>query len=199
MSSRKCTTTCRDWVLKRGISALLRRKALELSRLREFSRSDESDLEQELTLHLLQKLKYFNPARAQLATFASRVLKNKAASLIRAARAEKRHYGRNVQSLNDTIRDSDGKEVELAQTFEESAGRRHTGQRGRREGELAQLRIDISETNRLLPVPVKEVAALLSHVPQFAVSQVLGISRRQTARHITTLRELYEACGLVTR
>jgi DNA-directed RNA polymerase specialized sigma24 family protein len=185
------------WFESPKIEWLVRRKAYELIRKPGFHRQDLEDIEHDLFLHLLSKSALFDPARATPWTFASRLIENKAASMIRKANAKKRSYHLHETSINEPIRNCKGKEVELAAIVDESMGRRHTGQRRRSEAELIQLRMDVAEANQALPSPLREVAALLSHVSEFAASEVLGVSRRQTAEHVAALRALYDDRGLV--
>ncbi len=185
-----------DWVLDDKVSKLIRRKARQLSRSPGFSRSDEPDIEQELRAHLLAKASKFNAARSKVTTFAKRLIENKAASMARRVDAGMRSYRRNSISLNETVATAEGGISELSDLFDSSAGRRHTGQRTRSAAELANLRLDVADANSDLPPTLKTLAALLSHLPEYPAGQVLGMSRKQTARHVSALRELYEARGL---
>jgi DNA-directed RNA polymerase specialized sigma24 family protein len=177
------------------ISNLIRHAALRLSKSSGFCSSDRPDLEQEFRLHLLRKALLYDSSRASPITFVNRIIANKAKSMQRAARARSRDCRRRV-SLEESVCDDDGVSVSLAQTIDETAGRRHTGQRRRSEGELTQLKLDIENVNKELPPAARDIAALISHVPIFAAGQVVGISRRQAAKHLATLRKCYEKHGL---
>jgi RNA polymerase sigma factor (sigma-70 family) len=185
-----------DLILDPKIAALVRRKSHELARSLGFSASDQEDIEQELMLHLVRKFARFDPTRASPVTFASRVIKNKAASMARAAQAQKRTCRRCRRSLNSTIDGDDGSAIEFGATLDESAGRRHLGQRRCNESAQAQLRIDVAEAKESLSLTARQVAALLSHVPEYAASEVLGMSRRETAALVAEIRSLFEARGL---
>lgn len=185
-----------QWVRDAKISALIRHWSRKVSQHRGFGQSDRPDIEQEIFLDLLQKISRFDSARASRVTFAGKVVKNKAASMVRALRAQKRVCRSGTMSLNNTIHDSEGRVAELADTIDVSVARRHTGQRQRSEAELAQLRLDVAEANQQLSPELRDVAALLGHVPEYAAAQVLGISRRQTAVRVDALRKHYEERGL---
>jgi hypothetical protein len=185
-----------DWILSAPIDSLIRRKARALSHSPGFSRSDQPDIEQEFRLHLLGKAAKYDSVRSKRTTWAKRLIQNKAASIARKTDAKKCSYRRNSISLNELVADCDGSSTEMANLFDESAGRRHIGQRTRSDAELTRLRLDLAEANRNLPAPLKKLAALLSHVAEFPAGQVLGISRRQTRRQLEALRTLYEARGL---
>ena len=190
--------SAKNWVLNAEIAELVRRKARQLSKLRGFSLSDRPDIEQELMLELVKRASRYDSGRAKQTTFASRIIENKAASLVRTARAQKRTCHREAVSLNDTVHDDEGNQSEISQTIEESAGRRHTGQRVPSQASTAQLRIDVADANRQLPWELRRIAALLSHVPEFAAAEVLGISRRRASQHVATLRKLYQERGLAS-
>jgi hypothetical protein len=196
MSSSAGTKPNFDWVLDEKVSKIIRRMARQLSRSPGFSRSDEPDIEQELRAHLLEKASKFNAARSKVTTFAKRLIENKAASIARKVDAGMRSYRRNSISLNVSIANAEDGISELADLLDSSAGRRHTGQRTRSSAELANLRLDVADANSNLPRTLKTLAALLSHLPQYAAGQVLGMSRKQTARHVTALRDVYESRGL---
>lgn len=193
MNSLPGGTPAAQWILDEPVAALVRRKARVLARSPGFSRSDQPDIEQELRLHLLQKAPHFNADRAQRTTFAQRLIENKAASLARGTAAQKRSYRRNCRSLNEVVTDGQGPGTELANLLDTSAARRHTGQR---PTEPAHLRLDLADANRELPLPLKRLAALLSHVSPFAAGEILGISRRQVRRQVAELRDRYAARGL---
>jgi len=196
MSISDSAKLSKDWVCDPQIAKLVRDKAYELAKSPGFSRSDRPDIEQDLTFHLLRKSALFDPARAKPMTFASRLIENKAASMVRKIGAMKCTCRRNALSLNETVKDGEGRTIELAQTFEESAGRQHTGPRRRNEVDLAQLRLDLAQANETLPPRLRDMAARMCHVSQFAAAEVLGISRRQAAKHVAALRELYEIRGV---
>jgi hypothetical protein len=190
-----CPAPDTQWIVDPKISRLIRWKALELTKLPGYNVSDRSDIEQELLLHLVKKSTCFDPTRAKATTFARQVIERKAVSLIRHVRAKKR-CDFNCVSLNTTVEESEGREVELVHLLEEFAARRHTGQRRVGEAQLAQLRLDLEEANGSLSSDLRILAALLHFVTQFAAAEVLGISRREAARRVAQLRVFYEKRGL---
>ena len=183
------------WILDPRIASLIRYKARKLSRSAGFSRSDQTDIEQEFRVHLLDKAAKFDAQRSQLYTFSARVINNKARSLRRAGKQQRRDW-RRQESIYDRTIDQRGKPIPLIETIVESHGRKHTGQRVLTAAELAQLRLDIDQANRELTPSLREMAAVLCHVNPFAAAEVIGISRRQAALNMITLRECYEKRGM---
>jgi RNA polymerase sigma-70 factor, ECF subfamily len=79
----------------------IRVRARQLIRKPGFTSSDREDIEQELTLHLLQHIGKHDATRGCLHTFVSRIIKNKAASIIRQRHALRRDPDRNECSLDE--------------------------------------------------------------------------------------------------
>jgi RNA polymerase sigma-70 factor (ECF subfamily) len=177
-------------------SQLIRQKARQLVRHPGFTKSEREDIEQELRIELVQKYRCFDPDRARETTFIARVLENKVISLIRARAAEKRDFRRDARSLNETVSDAEGGQVEQAQTLDAPAARAHTGQSPRSAEEQAQLRFDMAEVLKTLPDELRQLAELLQDTTEYAASRVLGRSRRQIANDVARLRELFEDAGL---
>jgi hypothetical protein len=182
-----------DWTLNPDIDNLVRDKARKLSLSAGFNRSDQPDIEQRLRLHLWRKSLKYDPARSKQTTWAKRLIENKARSIVRKTEAKKCTYRRNVVSLNEVVVDHEGGVTQLANLLDVSAGRRHTGQQIRSAIEVADLKMDLADANRDLPWPLKKLAAVLSHVTEFPAGQVLGMSRRKTARHLEAIRQRYLA------
>jgi RNA polymerase sigma-70 factor, ECF subfamily len=185
-----------DWLLNDQVSSLIRHVAHALSRSTGFSASDREDIEQEIRIDLLKKVTKFDPSRSSPCTFAARVIQSNKKSMRRAIRRQKRDATDQVSI--DAIMDDGrgGNPTTLAQTIEESDGRRHTGQRMPNATELHQLKLDVAEANINLPAELRQMAALLSHVRPFVAAHVMGVSRRSVAQFMETLRECYEARGL---
>ncbi len=178
------------------VSRLIRHKARQLVRRPGFSRSDRSDIEQELAIELVQKFDQFDPERARETTFIARVIESKVVTLVRARHAEKRHFRRNGKSLNETVSDGDGGTVERAQTLGAATAKRHTGQAPRSEEEVARLKLDIDKVLDTLPADLRKLAEMLTEMSEYAVSRQLGTSRRQVAKDVARLRTLFEDVGL---
>lgn len=110
--------------------------------------------------------------------------------------AEKRHFRRNANSLNEPVRNVDGGSVERAQTADASTARGHTGQVRRSDEQQTQLRVDIAEVLKALPDELRTLAEQLTERSEYAASRELGKSRRQVANDLAQLRELFEDAGL---
>jgi len=168
---------------------LIRFKARQLCRRPGFTPSDWADIEQEFRLDLLERLPRFDVGKAQLNTFIARVIERKAASVVRHRTAEKRAPEREECSLNDEVRDADGRLVDRHQTTPEAAS---TWQR------LHDLTRDVSDVRERLDSELQRrvMDALGRGGTVNSVANDLGITRRAVERCIADLREVFEDAGL---
>lgn len=83
---------------------LIRIKARQLIGKAGFTAADKEDIEQELMLDLLQRLKKFDPTKAKRTTFMVRVVNHRIASLIEERQARCRDWRLCLDSLDEPIR-----------------------------------------------------------------------------------------------
>ncbi|MBN2291560.1 MAG: hypothetical protein JXM70_03985 [Pirellulales bacterium] len=178
------------------VSKLIREKANQLVRHPGFSKSDREDIEQELRMELIVKSVNFDPKRAHEVTFIARVIERKAASLIRARQAEKRHFRHSGNSLNEIIPDGDGESAELGQMVDTANAKRHTGQAPHSDEELTCLKLDFDNVLNSLPEDLRKLAEMLTEITRYGASRQLGVSRRQVANKVALLRERFENSDL---
>lgn len=176
---------------------LIRYKAHQLIGNHGFSRDDYDDLEQDLTLDLLQRMRKYDPNKATYNTFVSRVIQRKIANLIRHRTQEKRDYRREVVSLNDMIDDGDGGTVEFAQAISADPAERRIGQNRRTEADRRELRMDVQTViDRLSPMRRRLAELLMTNCVAEAARE-LGIPRSTLyGSDIARLQELFEDKGL---
>lgn len=168
-------------------SSLIKFKARQLSRRSGFSRTDRDDIEQDLWTDLLERLPRYDPAQASLNTFVARVIEHKVVSLLRFHLAERRSHVREEFSLNDTVVDSDGHEIEQQTTLNESA----IDTRARDD-----LQRDVADVLARLPDELRAAALELAFGTPNAARGNLGISRRAMTRAMDELRESFRDAGL---
>lgn len=185
----------RDAVLTAYAQSLIRFKARQLSRKPGFSRSDEEDFAQELTLHLVAQAHQYDPKRASVNTFAARVIESKVRMMVRERRRQKRAAGFAAQSLEQTPRTADQVGASFWDNLADSDQRRRAGA----DDEV----VDRSETVAAvvqafasLPPELQDVCRLLIDGTSASTARNLGISRRQVRNAIARIREHFEAAGL---
>ena len=91
-----------DAVLTAYAQSLIKYKARQLTRRPGFTKSDQEDVEQDLTVHLLTQAHRFDPKRGSANTFAAHVIKSAAAMLLRDRGRRKRAAGFTALSLERT-------------------------------------------------------------------------------------------------
>lgn len=170
-------------------SGLIKFKARQLSRRSGFTRTDRSDLEQELWADLLDRLPRYNSGKASLNTFIARVVDRKVATILRYHFAAMRSPARNEASLNEPVADSDGRMVERHQTTPEAAGAYQP---------IQDLRRDLDEVRSNLPSDVlREIMDAIGMGGTVnSIATDMGLSRRAVERHVGDLRRIFEDAGL---
>jgi DNA-directed RNA polymerase specialized sigma24 family protein len=184
-----------DWADDPPLKTIVRDKARRAAKLPGFNVSDIDDFEQDLWLHLLTRLSCYDPSRASPETFASRLCDNRIRSVVRSARAEKRSGGVSLASL-DQANPHGQIGAQVVQLVDDASGRRHLGVRHVPSVDRTDERLDVREIISSSAPPLRMMAALLSHVPQFAAGEIMGISRRKSAELVANLGDLLEAADL---
>ncbi len=149
-----------------------------------FTPDDYQDLMQEMTLDLLVRLPKFDPTRAGLDTFVSRIVNRKVADLIRHRRMEMRDYRREAGSLDGP--DADAEDLDLL-----------VGSQILSTSECMDLRLDLSlAVADLSPELQRLVEVLLTHSITEAARE-LGVPRSTLyGRGIARLRKALADKGL---
>lgn len=168
-------------------------KARQLSRRSGFSRSDEEDLVQELTLRLLEKEHLYDPARgATLDTFADRVITSAVKMILRDRRRLKRAAGFTAVSLESTTVIVDGRPVYLTEAVGDADLARVT--LAKRHG--PDPAADLAELLDGLPSELVDIAHRLQDGTVASVARDLGTSRRQVYAAMARIRQHFQDTGL---
>jgi len=175
----------------------IRHKARQLIGKYRFTRDDFEDLQQNMTLDLLERLPKFDPDKATHSTFVARVVEHKISSLIRHRTQEMRDYRREAFSVNEAIKDGNGGTVERAQTISQDELSLRTGKYRRPEGDRINLRLDLSFIMAGLPPELQHLAKLLQTYSIAETARRLGVPRSTLYETgIARLREIFEDKGL---
>ena len=188
-------TPARDAVLTAYARSLIRFKAKQLARKRGFTKSDQEDLEQDLTAHLLAQAHHLDAKRGSANTFAARVIKSAIAMLLRDRHRQKRAAGFTAQSLEGT-RTRSAEEVEsLRDMLTEADLRRRIGT-GACDQDRAELITAVGQAFQSLPPDLQDLCRRLIEGTAASLARELGISRRQVRNAIERIRLHFEAAGL---
>lgn len=174
----------------------IKHKARQLVRHSAFTDADLDDLEQELTLDLLNRLRKYNPRRAQRNTFIARVVEHKAATILEAASAARHRERACALSLSDRIETAEGELIELGDTINERDRVRRHGAGFASQTEMSDLRMDLQAAVASLPPQLRRLCNLLETMTVTEVASTLGVSRAAIYRRIKKIRAAFEAAGL---
>ncbi len=130
--------------INRFAHGIIRRKTNQLIGQAGIRKQDRVDIQQELTLRLLQRWPYFNPNRAHRNVFTTTVIERFVATILRDKRAQKRD-DRRVASLNVTVNIGEDEPAELGDTVSQRELDAQRGRSPRGDEELTQLRQDLAE------------------------------------------------------
>lgn len=162
-------------------------KAKQLIGREGFTRSDVEDLEQELAVDLLGRLRRFDPNRASRETFTVHVVRHRIATIIRDRKAGIRDYRREECSLNQTVRDENGALMERGGLVDEQAV--HVG---RTDRERCELRSDMEAILNGMSEEDRDLCVhLMKHSPS-EVAQQTGISRPTIYERLEKFAPLFE-------
>ena len=167
------------------------RKSRQLVGKAGFTPSDVEDIEQDIRLDVINRLRRFDQAKSSRHTFIAMVVRRCVASILERRRAEKRNGGRRPQSLNSPIRDAEGREVELYQTLDASAGRP-----GRSEEELRDLRADVRAAVASLPEHLRPWCKVFAKLGIREASRELHVPRSRLQRFKAEIHDAFEETGL---
>jgi len=174
---------------------LIRRKARQLIGKAGFTKTDREDIQQQLYQHLIRRAKFFDPEKAHWNVFATTLIERFVADILRRKRAAKRDHQR-VVSLSTVIADGEEGPVKLGDTISRRENDARLGRSLRGEHELAQLKIDVTETIASLPPEMREVAEALQRHSIAEVARRKGIPRTTLNDVVQRIRERFEDAGL---
>ena len=175
---------------------LIRRKARELIRHVGFNPSDREDIEQDLLLALLRRLRKFNPSIAHYNAFVTTIVERYTATIIEHREAEMRTPRQNGGSVHEIVDDGDGHCVDLLATLVDGQQRRHTGQRMRSDEEVSDLIHDVADVIADLPPRLGETCERLKHGTTTEVARSMRIGRAAIYELIGRIRMRFEKADL---
>ncbi len=178
------------------VKQLLRVKARQLTHKFGFNRSDQEDLEQDLTTHVLKQFHHFDPSRACVNTFVARIVDSAVAMILRDRWRIKRAAGIHAISLERTHVDGNGrKRTTLAAAVHEADLRRRCGGRVQDDQGQADLSADFERILAGIAPLHRQIALRLMNATETAIAHDLGISRRQVRNAVAAIREHFKQAG----
>ena len=174
---------------------LIRRKARQLARKDTFSPTDREDVEQELWLHLCQRLPQFNPAKGTIYAFVVTILERRTATLLRRYEAPKRD-SRRCSSLSKNLGAGPAGQVELAATLTAEAADRRLGRASRPAQQRLDAADDVAVVVAQLTPELRAVCEATQLGTRTAAAQALGLPRTTFSARLVKLRRIFSEAGL---
>ena len=183
-------------------SNLIRIKAAQLCRRRDFSKSDAEDLQQSMLVQLLEKCHLYDPARGSVEAFVTTVINSCVRMELRRRDCLKRSGERAAVSLERTPIECDGDSVPLKACIRDDDLRRKTGAGVRTPIDSLELSEAVAHAFRQLSRDDQE---LLMHIAEKGVASASRewtkrrgrtVSRRQVYNELAKMRDRFKASGL---
>jgi RNA polymerase sigma-70 factor (ECF subfamily) len=174
---------------------IIRRKAHKLMRRGGFSSSDLPDLEQDLSLHLLQRMSAFDPRRGDWTAFVAAVVTTWGANLLRTRHAAKRDYRRTLPLLAITEPSADENNTQDEKPNEQA----HDARLGRQrlsDQEQRELKMDVQQALQCLPEDLRPIAERLQHITIAELVRELGVPRTTLYESIERIRRRFQRMDL---
>ena len=170
---------------------LIHHKARQLVGKAGFMPCDVDDIRQDLRADMLQRLARFDPDKSQRHSFIAMVVTRAVATMLERRMTAKRGSGRVCLSLNGTVRDGEGNEVELYQTIDARAGR--PGLSGE---ELYELAGDVRAVVDRLPADQRALCRHLRNGSMCEAARAMGVPRTTLNELARKVRAAFEEAGL---
>lgn len=176
---------------------LIQYKAQQLIGRYGFVKADRSDLEQELTAHVLKRLPRYDAHRSSRETFISRIIDRKVASMIRYQRAATRDYRRlRVPALAVEARDQRSPPA-FAHAGDLQVDRRFVQSEHNASTEFIDVALDIAAVKDALDPISRRVCDQLPFASIAEISRRLQLPRAAVSAHVMNIRRRFIAAGIV--
>ncbi|MBI2842678.1 MAG: hypothetical protein HYX78_04700 [Armatimonadetes bacterium] len=158
---------------------LIRYKTRRLIGQAGYTRSDQEDIEQDLSLHLRQQLPKHNPRKGTLKTFINTVLDNKIRTMVSARLTSQFDFRQHDCSLDETIETETGDRVSRGEAIDAEGYLMATGRISRRAFDILEMRIDVQCAVSLLPADLQNLCVRLQERTIVDIAREDGVSRHK--------------------
>ena len=177
---------------------LIRVKARQLCRRPIFRDVEQADVEQELTLYLLNQAEHYDPSRGAVATFVNQVVNSAAAFLVRDRKRAKRLPTADieVESLTQMVDQPDGPPEVLESLVSRDDLQRRVGTVPLTDVELLEILEGVGAAIETLPPGLQRFCRNLMHGNGTSAQSAAGFSRRAYDAAMQALRLHFARAGL---
>lgn len=156
--------------------------------------SDREDLEQELTLAVLEAANAWDSTRGSRNTFDNRIVNRKVATIIRYRSRGCRDYHRGCLSLDDAVCNEDGGSSSHGAMLTEDTDCRRGGVDASEE--RADRSMDVRSAVRSLEPDLHRLCDLLGKGTKADAAEAMGLSRTTIYKRCEAIRERFAQMGL---
>lgn len=142
-----------------------------------YTKSDQEDIEQELSLHLRRQLPKYNPRKGTIKTFINTVLDNKIRTMVAARTTNQLDVRQHDYSLDEMIEAEFGDKVSRAEAIDAEEYLMATGCINRRTLNIVELCIDVQCAISLLPKDLQDLCVRLQTQTIVDIARKDGVSR----------------------
>ncbi|MHB1002024.1 MAG: sigma factor [Armatimonadota bacterium] len=161
-----------------------------------FLEDDKEDLQQELLVHLLERLPRYDPARAAMRTFIDRLLDNKIRSMIKRRQNKKHDYSIESVSLSQIIGSGDSDLLLLEEIIDYEDCMLLNGWITSTKTEQIDLKFEVESILSLLP---DDLRSLCDHLKTKSITEIIketGEDRNRINHKIRKIRKLLKMTEL---
>jgi RNA polymerase sigma-70 factor (ECF subfamily) len=182
--------------LATGFAArLIRRKARQLVGRAGYTRSDRSEVEQDLRIFLLSRLSKFDPEVSHWNAFVTMALERHVATILEKRRRQKRESSQNITSLSTQVPDECGQKVDLARMLGVEHREPLTGRYTVEDSGRVEAVVDVQELMSRLPEELRDLCERLKTDSIAKISRDLGVPRSTINDRIYRLRAVFTEAG----
>jgi len=161
------------------------RKARQLAGRAGFTQSDVEDIAQDIRLDVLRRLRRFDPTKSNRHTFVAMIVRRCTASILERQCAEKRNRGRRPQSLDATISDAEGREIQFHQLLGPGS-----------EDDRTDLIVDVRGVVDSLPEELRTWCPVFAEMSVREAARKHSVPRSRLQRIKIQIRTAFEQAGL---
>jgi RNA polymerase sigma-70 factor (ECF subfamily) len=174
---------------------LIRHKARQLVGKAGLTEDDRQDLEQELMIDLLQRMRHFNPAKAKKTTFMARIVERHISTILEARFAQCRDWRLCQTSLNEPLDNGEGDTTERIDFLDSDGQMGHHG-RDTNEQRQNDIRFDLERVIAALPEDLQDLCEKLQSSNMAEIAREMGVPRSTLYGKLTKLRDAFRDGGL---
>ena len=174
---------------------IIARKARKLVGRVGLTSSDIEDIQQEMAVVILRRLKLFDPKRSSYTTFVQMVVNWRATDILRHRRRKLRYSPGGIVPLDDLV--NNGPETRPHDTIASNVHDRRLGRRSPSHEDVASQAHDVKSVLGTLTAEQRSVALMLMHMTPTEAARDLGMSKQRfSARYMRPLRHAFHGGGI---